>query len=334
MINQRLLDYISEKNIRESILKREYRTLVTMRLYRDKVDAKMTDLAHIDAIDMYIYKAVLHREDVSQFREYFEYLYAVFKGKPEVIYDCILFKNEVVHKIFTANQVAEIKQYQQLMPIALKKVSVDLLKPGNTISSDVLRVLENNFDNNAVSIQLLIENIYKYLLDNQTENNNYYAKEFIMRYTAYLASKDLEIPPTSVYLSDYDIDDKELTKKNLGANYGNTGLIYVNKNSLLNSFTYEDGISSIARFMMTVSHEVRHSYQAYSLSKGDITLPAFQYLQTILFPSYILTYESEQFLQEYIGSVSVPTFSASSQLYNPKSYLEIHFLLFVTIINS
>ena len=137
-------------------------------------------------------------------------------------------------------------------------------------------------------------------MNNQDCNKGYYAREFMARYAAYSAVKDLKIPPVAVYLTNYDMRGDKISPGERGCSYGNSSVINVSRDYALDKVTKDTGLPNYMSIIHTVCHEVKHSSQAFHTSNGEFTLETFNYIKMQLFSNYLSNDKYDEYKTNYI----------------------------------
>lgn len=308
MINERLIDAYGKTipgfiNNVDSL-----EQLVNLRLNRgiDGANPKSNDLASIDACDHYIVKMLItdpSKLERNMMIAYRDKLYNIFLSHPEIAYDSIFFRQNVAKLLFTTSQYEEIKKYKTSQCQSVYTKVSNLIKvPNNRITEDVLRFAIYQIGNTNEKCTTFLDELYKYMIRNRQNNDSYYAKEFILKYSSFLAAKDLGIPMCSVYISNYKLYGQEMSQDNLGTSYGNSGVITINRNSLLKNHTLYKEIPGLYNYMMVIAHETRHSLQAYDAAKNKITAAGFEMLRSNIFSKYLSDKEYSEYHSNYLHS--------------------------------
>lgn len=301
--NERLINSFSESEIR-SVLNDPvlYKRLIIERLNRKNKDSKTRELALIDAVDHYITKMITTKPqalDKNAVIKYRDFLYAAYRMHPEISLDSILFKKDTIGLLFSDEQKNSISNYKRKTTRDVNLELDGLLKnPGQTASDELLRFAEVQIGVESDKVKNFVDNLYKYILENESVNKGYYAREFMLKYTSYNAAKDLGVPPANIYISDYDLDNQKSTS--LGTNFGNTGIIKISKKTVLQDENTHDGIPNYISLLMVVSHETRHSKQAYGAFNNVISIESFEYVKSRLFRQYLTTKDFDEYSRNYM----------------------------------
>lgn len=302
IFNNRLIEYIGEKEILNILRTNKYDKYLNAKYNRSNSSyiTNCHELATFDAFDNYIAKALLNNPDTldkSLMVAYRDFLYNTFKKIPNIIFESLMFNKEIAELLFTKEQLAEIKDYKNSTAKRCRSI-YEKIKNGqkttNEESTLFFKYLLKNIGNDNPNIINLLDDVYSRLLL-LPNINNLVGKEFVLKYTSYIAKKDLRIPPVEIYLTNTDLTGVDYTHNNYGTSYGNTGIISVNKDLVLNNISPIPSLPSIIKFIQTVCHETKHSSQAYRASINDISYESFEWIRNSLFGSYL----SEKNFNEY-----------------------------------
>lgn len=294
VLNQRLMSYISERDALEILKKGQYNGYLNSKYNKNNPSyiTNCQELALFDAFDNHIANLLLNNPsklDKNLMARYRDYLYSVFKKIPNIVFESLMFNKEVATLLFTKEQFNDISKYKKDSTIKCKEIYEKIKKGSRTTTEEsnlLFSFLIKNIDNENSNIINLLDDVYSKLL-NLKEINNLKGKEFVLKYTAHIARKDLRIPPVEVYLTNTDLSNNSYSSKNYGTSYGNTGIISVNKDLVSNNVTPMPDISSIIKFMQTICHETKHSSQAYKSSINDISYESFEWIRTSIFRNYL-----------------------------------------------
>lgn len=303
--NERLIQAYGEKELKSLLANpARYRALVMGKLSRERNDCQLNDLAIIDALDNYIVKMInshpneLNKADVIAYRDF---LYGVYRSQKKMALDSILFKKGNCDLIFSKEQVTDISSYKRETTRSVNEELKKLISvPGQTASTELLRFAEVQIGIENDRVKNFLDNLFQYILRNQDANKSYYAREFLARYTSYINSSKLNIPPVEVYLSNYDLNGKKQKKGELGASYGNTGIVIVSKDYALDKYSADELLPNFMSIIQTVCHEVKHSSQAYNTTRNNISLESFNYIRYSLFKKYLSTEKFDEYSSNYI----------------------------------
>ena len=311
MINDRLILVWHENRYIEGIKNiKLMKSLVFLRLNRasPSIDPKTKDLAFADAVDAYIAKMLvinpskLNRVSVNTYRDE---LYNIFLNKPMIAFDSILFKQKLAKLFFTQEQYEAIIKKKNSMAKSFYDDYLQTIKiPNATVSDYVLRFAMYQIGSGNENINKFLDELYKYLITYHMVNNGYFAKEFVIKYSSYLAAKDLNIVPPSIYISNYKFGDIIMKKLNLGTSYGNTGVITINRNSLLNNVCgrFYDDLPVIYNYMHVAFHETRHSKQASDAKNNVLSSAGFDQLRYAIFNDYLSDANNKEYTINYAHS--------------------------------
>ena len=281
-----------------------YRRIILDKFSRKDKDCKLNDLALIDALDNYIVKTlnstpwVLNKQELTAYRDF---LYSVHATNRSIVFDSILFRKGNIEKVFSDDQVKNLSITKRQATInannELKKL---ISQPGQTASDLLIRFAETQIENDSDTVKNFVDNLFSYIMNNQDCNKGYYAREFMARYAAYSAVKDLKIPPVAVYLTNYDMRGDKIAPGERGCSYGNSSVINVSRDYALDKVTKDTGLPNYMSIIHTVCHEVKHSSQAFHTSNGELTLETFNYIKMQLFSKYLSNDKYDEYTINYI----------------------------------
>lgn len=281
-----------------------YRRIILDKFSRKDKDCKLNDLALIDALDNYIVKTlnstpwVLNKQELTAYRDF---LYSVHATNRSIVFDSILFRKGNIEKVFSDDQVKNLSITKRQATInannELKKL---ISQPGQTASDLLIRFAETQIENDSDTVKNFVDNLFSYIMNNQDCNKGYYAREFMARYAAYSAVKDLKIPPVAVYLTNYDMRGDKISPDERGCSYGNSSVINVSRDYALDKVTKDTGLPNYMSIIHTVCHEVKHSSQAFHTSNGEFTLETFNYIKMQLFSNYLSNDKYDEYKTNYI----------------------------------
>ena len=281
-----------------------YRRIILDKFSRKDKDCKLNDLALIDALDNYIVKTlnstpwVLNKQELTAYRDF---LYSIHATNRSIVFDSILFRKGNIEKVFSDDQVKNLSITKRQATInannELKKL---ISQPGQTASDLLIRFAETQIENDSDTVKNFVDNLFSYIMNNQDCNKGYYAREFMARYAAYSAVKDLKIPPVAVYLTNYDMRGDKISPGERGCSYGNSSVINVSRDYALDKVTKDTGLPNYMSIIHTVCHEVKHSSQAFHTSNGEFTLETFNYIKMQLFSNYLSNDKYDEYKTNYI----------------------------------
>ena len=281
-----------------------YRRIILDKFSRKDKDCKLNDLALIDALDNYIVKTlnstpwVLNKQELTAYRDF---LYSIHATNRSIVFDSILFRKGNIEKVFSDDQVKNLSVTKRQATInanhELKKL---MSQPGQTASDLLIRFAETQIENDSDTVKNFVDNLFSYIMNNQDCNKGYYAREFMARYAAYSAVKDLKIPPVAVYLTNYDMRGDKISPGERGCSYGNSSVINVSRDYALDKVTKDTGLPNYMSIIHTVCHEVKHSSQAFHTSNGEFTLETFNYIKMQLFSNYLSNDKYDEYKTNYI----------------------------------
>lgn len=281
-----------------------YRRIILDKFSRKDKDCKLNDLALIDALDNYIVKTlnstpwVLNKQELTAYRDF---LYSVHATNRSIVFDSILFRKGNIEKVFSDDQVKNLSITKRQATINVNNELKKLIsQPGQTASDLLIRFAETQIENDSDTVKNFVDNLFSYIMNNQDCNKGYYAREFMARYAAYSAVKDLKIPPVAVYLTNYDMRGDTISPGERGCCYGNSSVINVSRDYALDKVTKDTGLPNYMSIIHTVCHEVKHSSQAFHTSNGEFTLETFNYIKMQLFSKYLSNDKYDEYKTNYI----------------------------------
>ncbi len=305
IINNRLIDTYPKTEYLNILKNEKYQYYLNAKVNMSNTSyiSNLKDMALNDAFENYIVDTIINHPqslDRSLMSKYRDFLYQTFTHAPEIVFDSIIFSKEVVPLLFTTDQEQKITKYKNDTTQKCKEI-YNKIKNKEHISSTenrlFLKFLIRQIGNENPNIKNLLDNCFSILL-NRKGLNNLLAKEFILKYTGYLARRDLNLPPTEIYLANEDYNGHIYSNRNFGESYSNTSIISLNKSSIANNITF-DNLPSIIKFMQTVSHETKHSSQYYRASINEISNESFSCIRDTLFSKYLSTQEYNEYKVNY-----------------------------------
>ena len=309
LVDERLINVYGADNLAKQLNNTELLLgLVVSRFNRNNLNSnpKANHLASIDAFDNYIAKMLMtnpHGLDRNKIIAYRDRLFELFKSNPKIAYDSILFRKGLANKLFTTSQFNEIASYKIEMATSVHKRFINLIKnPGNTIDDDIIRYATYNIENDNPKVINMLDNLFRYLLENKKNNASLIAREFILRYTSHLAAKNLGVPSCNVYITNDKLGGQKFSRSNLGTSYGNSGIITINRDSLINNVTYSTNIPASVQYMMVVCHETKHSEQSLKASKHAVSKVGFEMQKNEIFSKYLSDKDYNEYHSNYLHS--------------------------------
>ncbi len=302
VFNQRLMDMIDNQNCQDILRNASYNEYLNSKINRNNPSfvTKCEDLVLFDAFDNFLAHTLLknpsslNQKLVAKYRDY---LFSTFKQMPEIVFESLLFQQEIAIVLFTPEQLREISEYKKSTSKKCREIYNKIINNQSTTQDEkniLLKFLSKNIRTEDQKMIGVLDTMYSILL-NTPNLNSLLAKEFILKYTAELARRDLHIPPVEIYLTNTSLDGQSYSSRNYGTSYGNTGAISVNKDLVNRNVSPIPGIPSIAKFMQTICHEARHSSQAYRASINDLSYESYEYIRTNIFRTYL----SKESFNEY-----------------------------------
>lgn len=303
--NGRLVNYYKEDELKALLSNpSRYRRIILDKFSRKDKDCKLDELALIDALDNYIVKTlnstpwVLNKQELSAYRDF---LYSVHNTNRSIVFDSILFRKGNIEKVFSSEQCSNISQTKRQATInANNELKRLMSQPGQTASELLIRFAETQIDNDSDIVKNFVDNLFSYIMNNPEANKGYYAREFMVRYAAHTAVKDLKIPSVEVYLTNYDMRGDKIEPGERGCCYGNSSVINVSRDYALDKVTKDTGLPNYMSLIHTVCHEVKHSSQAFHTSNGEFTLETFNYIKMQLFSKYLSNDKYNEYTTNYI----------------------------------
>lgn len=306
VLNKRIMSYINEQKALEILRKGEFDEILNSKYNRSNPSyiTNCNDLATFDSFENHIANLLLNTSgklDKTSISKYRDYLYRTFKRTPNIIFESLMFTNEIAPLLFTESQLKDIVSYKHDSALKSKAIYEKIKKGERTTNEEnnlFFNFLMKNITTENKNIINLLDDVYGRLLL-LPNINNLKGKEFVLRYTAHLARKDLGIPPVEVYLTNTDLSGISYSKGNYGTSYGNTGIISINKELVDKNITPIPNIPSIIKFMQTVCHETKHSSQAYKCSINDLSYESFEWLRNCLFKKFLSKEDFDEYTINY-----------------------------------
>lgn len=205
-----------------------------------------TNIFPFEKTERFIIKHRCKEKYISTMKEYTSFLYRKFKENPYTILDSRILKCKDMERLFDKEEYVEIKAFLDELNNKYIKL-LNGIKKGTKIDDLSLRY--------AISLigrdNTLAERTYSYLLNNY--NNSDLTREFIAKYTAYLSSKELEIPYDRIYLNRYNFVHGEYLDCN-GTYLPKSDCIFINS----------DKNNELLKLIQCVGHEMKHRKQLQS----------------------------------------------------------------------
>lgn len=306
IINKRIMSYLSEASALEVLKNGDYDNFLTSKYNRSNPSyvTSCKSLAIFDAFENRIAYLLLNEPiklDKHLMAKYRDYLFSVFKKNPNIIFESLMFNKEIANLLFTSTQLTEIENYKHNATLRCKDI-YEKIKKGQTTNNEESTLFFNFLIKNINSENLktinLLDDVYSRLINLPTINS-LRGKEFVLKYTANLARKDLRIPPVEIYLANSDLNDSSYSSHNYGTSYGNTSIISVNKELIQNNISPIPNIPSLIKFMQTICHEVKHSSQAYKSSINDLSYESFEWVRNNIFSRYLSKEDFNEYQVNY-----------------------------------
>ena len=277
-----------------------------MNRFNPNSPTRCSRLAKLDALDNYIVKCVLenpsklNRNDIIKYRDY---LFNLFKSHPLISLDNILFRKDIVTRLFSTDQIKEINDFKKQTSEFITNIEYKI-DNGQQISKQehdkylIFLIAQINNDNQNSKDR--IANEFGRLLQNPT-NMSILEKEFMFKYVAHLVAKECNIPGVAVYISDDHFDGRENSQVN-GCSYGNTSIIIINRKNVIKELSSVKNIDPVIKMIQTIAHETRHSYQAYGAANNDNSYSSIEYIRNLLYSKYLSTQQFNEYHTNYASS--------------------------------
>ncbi len=275
----------------------EYKNLISERMSRFSPNSKArcSTLSRIDALDNYIAKCVLeHPEklDPKAIVAYRDYVYSLFQKHPLIVTDSILFKKEIVTRLFSPTQATQIEEYKKNLTSRISIIATKISNKEQITKQEhdqFLMFLISQIDNHHPKMQTLRDNMFGLIMQ-KPENLSLLAKEFIFKYVASNVAKENNIPPVQVYISDDLIDGASNEKVN-GCSFGNSSVLMINREYAITEQQKNKDIDPVVKMIHTIAHETRHSKQAYEAANKIVSFSSIEYIRNELFGKYLSSSE-------------------------------------------
>ena len=307
MYNQRLINTFENSFYDKLLLsKYEYNNLYGIKLNRFNPNtiSNCSLLVKLDALNNYIAKNVLetpqnlNRKAISEYRDF---VFDLFSKKPMTSLDNLLFHDNVARNLFTVNQYNKIKEYKNAVVREIKVIYFKIKKNEKIDKNEhdkYLLFLISQLNEPSKNFQQLLDESFNIII-NKFDKKSLLAKEFILKYVAQKATQDNNIPQVNVYISNDHLNGDIYENNTNGCSYGNTSVVTINRNIVINEKEQYPGISPLAKMMQTIVHETRHSAQAYKASLNILTFESFEYVRNLLFNKYMTEKEFNEYAANY-----------------------------------
>lgn len=306
MINLYEKEYYQEVLKRTSMLQQWIEE--KKKMIKEDCPTDMRYSVQLDALDNYIVdlyeKGNLNKLNQSDLKAYLNILY---KNSNDlyILRHSLLFSKQYREIFFQEPELTELKKrkqnaYERAIKIYQKirnneKVEEYDLQFLITYISGMIGYATKGGNN-------VLDNLFQYLLkkDAQKEHLSLVEKNFLIQMMSNYCCRKLDIPLTSVYLSDKDINGNELKNKNIsGVNYGNFGVIGINKQVLEKELSKTKTLTPTQSMLFVISHENRHSYQSYHVHQPEANLAVFETIKSDLFRKELSTDEFDEYRKNY-----------------------------------
>ena len=278
-----------DDNLLELLNNRSYLSkVIEERLFRN-----YTNIYDLDRLESFIINNINDKKYTGIIKQYTSFIYNEFKDNKYIIFDSKIFDNEKIYRFFSKKQLKEINGFKKKL-IDEYTHFINSIKKGTCIDEKYLRLVISLIGKETV----LTDKTYRYLINNINSNNSILVGEFIVKYSAYLASKELNVPDKDVYYTSYNFVNKCPLTFTSGEYNPNKDYVFIN----IRKLTKENFIELI----QAVGHEMKHRKQYQSVKNKRINLTSFYWFINKLFckhDDFILNYfNSETELDaEYYG---------------------------------
>lgn len=234
--------------------------LIDARYYK-----KSTNILELDDLESFIVNNYNNKKYISLIKKYTSFIFDKYKENKYIAYDSILFKDKNIDYLFNGKQANEIKNFKKLVSYKSKR-TISNLEDNTRVNDMVLRYAIDAVGEES----LYLTKLYRYLLNNIRFNTNKLAYEFILKYTAYLSSKELNVKDYKLYFNNYDMV-KSVYLDSYGKSYPSLNVIFLNSDKLKEK-------DSILYLMHTAAHEMKHLNQYNRYKNNEISEITFHWL--------------------------------------------------------
>ncbi len=258
-MNDKILEFYDEKYLYNLLANtNNYSKLLNSKINRYKTDNKVSNVLEFDLLEAFIISSFNNSKYISLIHKYTSFIFGEFLKKPSVAQESSLLLDErYAKRLFNREQLSKLLEFRKRQSI---KYNSYMNNP-DKLSIDFLKYAISLIQSNVTSP--LVRKTYKYLINNIKDNNNKYAYEFIIKYTAYLAAKELKVKDYNIYYTDFDwIEDMYLDCS--GSSYPGNNVILLN--SSMNKKNNE-----LIKVIQIVGHEMKHLYQYSKYKSGEIS---------------------------------------------------------------
>ena len=304
MINLYEEEYYQEVLKRPSMLQQWIKE--KKKMTKENCPANMRYIVQLDALDNYIVdlyeKGKLNKLNQNDLKAYLNILYTN-SDDLFILRHSLLLSKQYRKNFFQESELTKLKErdknaYDRAIEIYQKirnneKVEEYDLQFLITYASGMIGYRTKEGKN-------VLDNLFQYLLkkDAKQEHLSLIEKNFLIQMMSNYCCRDLDIPLTSVYLSDKDINKNEL--KNIrGVNYDNFGVIGINKQVLEKELSKTTTLTPTQSMLFVISHENRHSYQSYHVHQDKANLAVFETIKSDLFRKELSTDEFDEYHKNY-----------------------------------
>ena len=276
------------------------------KMTKENCPANMRYIVQLDALDNYIVdlyeKGKLNKLNQNDLKAYLNILYTN-SDDLFILRHSLLLSKQYRKNFFQESELTKLKErdknaYDRAIEIYQKirnneKVEEYDLQFLITYASGMIGYTTKEGKN-------VLDNLFQYLLkkDAKQEHLSLIEKNFLIQMMSNYCCRDLDIPLTSVYLSDKDINKNEL--KNIrGVNYDNFGVIGINKQVLEKELSKTTTLTPTQSMLFVISHENRHSYQSYHVHQDKANLAVFETIKSDLFRKELSTDEFDEYHKNY-----------------------------------
>ena len=273
--------------------KNKYKYLLEEKINKNVIESHSNNLILFDAFEEYILKEFKKGSHTSYVKEYASFIYKTFLKYPNTIFDSLFLKDENLPYFYTKNEINDIKSYKNKINIyvtnEIKKV-INANKKNTTLTNILLK-----YAISSIGEDKRVDDIYKYILNNFEYNSSLLSYEFIIKYTAYLTSKEYGIEYIKPYISNYDLDETKIEKNCLGKCFENSGVILIHKNVLKNVKT----TFMLSNVIGAVAHEIRHYSQARDFRNNIPSKKTYDWVLFQVFTKYFNSKNIDEYNTNY-----------------------------------
>lgn len=235
----------------------------------------------------------------------------IIKNKSDIRYLILfcqssIFAKDIPGKLFDSKTAQDIQKekrsvYEQLLRLCDKYINNPTSLDANSIDF-IFTFLKKNINN--PNIENFNHNVASIIINEDEENLRFSQRLFMIEYLNYWKCKNKKIDLAKIYVTSQDLFDGS-SKNNHGSSYGETGIITINKDLVINKKEYNDDVSNkffINGFEMsifTTLHELEHYYQSHCKKNNIFSYENFIYSMRKMFDEYLTTKQFDEYLTNY-----------------------------------